>query len=95
MTYNILSRQIRKLQNERWLDYDTARRIAYVQQKNLWRLQDWTFKLNKEWVEWSNLNPAQRALIRKAKYGTWNIDDYVYSNWKVKKRWAKNVWFVE
>lgn len=91
MAYNILSRQIHKLQTERWFDLEKARKIAYNQQKKLWRTQEWTFRLNEEWIQYSKYTPAQRAIIRKAKIWTWNVNDYVYLNWKVKKRWAKNV----
>jgi len=87
MAYNILSRQIHKLQTERWMDYEKARKIAYTQQKRLWRTQEWTFKLNQEWNEYSKLNPAQRAVLRRAKLWTWNPNDYTYLDWKVKKRW--------
>ncbi len=87
MAYNILSRQIYKLQTERWMDYEKARKIAYLQQRNLWRTQPWTFKLSEEWVNYSKLTPAQRAIQRRAKLWTWNPNDYTYLNWKVKKRW--------
>lgn len=91
MAYNILSRQIYKLQKERWFDLEKARKIAYSQQKKLGRTQEWTFRLNEEWVKYSKYTPAERALLRKAKTWTWNVNDYTYLNWKVKKRWAKNV----
>lgn len=89
MAYNILRRQIWKLQKERGFTEEEARKIAYNQQKRLWRTQPWSFRLSKEGEEYSKLNPAQRALIRAAKNWTWNINDYVYLDWKVKRRWLR------
>lgn len=95
MAYNILSRQIWRLVNERGFSYDDAKKLAYNQQKRLWRTQPWTFRLSEQWVAYSKLSPAQRALQRRAKIDWWSISDYNYLNWKVKKRWVKRVWSVE
>ena len=67
MAYNIMSRQVWKLQ-QRWYSWEDAKRIAYSQQLKNWHIKPWTWQLTEEWQAYSWMHPNDRAEYRKQKY---------------------------
>jgi hypothetical protein len=65
---------------------EDAQRIAYFKQRELWRLDNWTYKVNEQWAEYSALSSLQRQLVRRARKENKPINHYEIKDWKVKVR---------
>lgn len=75
---------------KKWLNPLDAQRIAYFKQRDLWRLDNWTYKVNEDWAWYSSLTSVERALLRRARREKRQPGEYKIENWKVLLRYKKN-----